>query len=210
MKGKTPEQYLKEHVILPEDAEEKGIYSSYELEFIRKYLDKQTLPESIDIEGKSFSGGEHKKEVDLKGSDNVQLVGFSVGNKEIAIPIQYVQEVIKMVEYTVLPSSPPLVIGVINLRNNIIPLIDVSAMLGNEELPIDNFRFIVVCNVKGFKIGILVEKITTMHKVEQKDLEWDIQSQIGVGGLVMGVIKRSDNLIGILDIDMVVNTILGH
>lgn len=36
MGRKTPEQYLKEHVILPEEADEKGSYSSYELEFIKK------------------------------------------------------------------------------------------------------------------------------------------------------------------------------
>ncbi len=205
MDKKTPEQYLKEHVILPEEAEEKGSYSSYELEFIKKYLGNE-IPPSIDVKGQQISDPCDQIEKDLKTLKEVQLVGFSIGgDMEIAFPIYYVQEVIKMVKYRTLPSSPPNVIGVINLRNNIVPLFDVFPLISGGQIEKEKYRFIVICNFKNFKIGILVESITTMHKVSQEDLEWNVESQIGASGIIMGLIKKKEKLIGILDINKLVD-----
>ena len=54
----------------------------------------------------------------------VQLVGFIVGDEEYAIPILNIQEIIKPIEYTRVPSVPDYVLGVFNLRGSVIPLID--------------------------------------------------------------------------------------
>ena len=100
MNRKTPEEYLKEYVILPEDAEKKGAFSSYELEFIKKYLGEEALPPSIEVEGKKLGGDVQNQDsdIDLRKLKEVQLVGFAIGEREIAIPIYHVQEVIKMVK----------------------------------------------------------------------------------------------------------------
>jgi len=210
MNRKTPEEYLKEHVILPEDAEKKGAFSSYELEFIKKYLGEEALPPSIEVEGKKLGGDVQNQDsdIDLRKLKEVQLVGFAIGEREIAIPIYHVQEVIKMVKYTTLPSSPSFIVGVINLRNSIVPLLDIYSMLGGEYWDIDKYKFIVVCNVRGFKIGILVERITSMHNVTQENLEWNIETQLGASGVVMGLIKKQDKLIGIMDLNILVKRIL--
>jgi len=54
----------------------------------------------------------------------IQLVGFIVGEEEYAIPILSIQEIIKPIEYTRIPSTPDYVLGAFNLRGNVIPLID--------------------------------------------------------------------------------------
>jgi len=208
MNKKTPEQYLKEHVILPEEADKKGAFSSYELEFIKKYLGEKTPP-VIDVEGQKIAPPSEQIEQDIKSLDIVQLVGFGIGDREIAFPIHHVQEVIKMVSYTNLPSSPPNVVGVINLRNNIVPLLDVYPLICDEFKNIEDYKFIVICNFRDFKIGVLVERITTMHKVSQKDLEWNIDAQIGASGVVMGLIKKDEKLIGIVDINKLVEIVMG-
>ena len=207
MDRKTPEQYLKEHVILPEEADKKGSYSSYELEFIKKYLGEK-VPSVIDVEGQKITHPSEQIEQDIKSLEVVQLVGFGIGDREIAFPIHYVQEVIKMVRYTSLPSSPPNVVGVINLRNNIVPLLDVYPLICNEFKDIEEYKFIVICNFRDFKIGVLVERITTMHKVSQKDLEWNIDAQIGASGVVIGLIKKEEKLIGIVDINKLVELVM--
>lgn len=208
MDRKTPEQYLKEHVILPEEADKKGSYSSYELEFIKKYLGEK-VPSVIDVEGQKITHPSEQIEQDIKSLEVVQLVGFGIGDREIAFPINHVQEVIKMVSYTNLPSSPPYVVGVINLRNNIVPLLDVYPLICDEFKNIDEYKFIVICNFRNFRMGVLVERITTMHKVAQKDLEWNIESQLGVSGIVMGLIKKDNKLIGIIDINKLVEVVMG-
>ena len=64
-------------------------------------------------------------EPEIKNNEDiVQLVGFVVGEEEYAIPILNIQEIIKPIEYTRVPSVPDYVLGVFNLRGNVIPLID--------------------------------------------------------------------------------------
>ncbi|WP_461833719.1 chemotaxis protein CheW [Desulfothermus sp.] len=208
MERKTPEQYLKEHVILPEEADKKGSYSSYELEFIKRYLGEKTPP-VLDVHGQKITHPSEQVEQDIRSLKEVQLVGFEIGDREIAFPINHVQEVIKMVSYTSLPSSPPNVVGVINLRNNIVPLLDVYPLICDRAMNIEDYKFIVICNFKEFKIGVLVERITTMHKVLQENLEWNIDVQIGASGVVMGLIKKDEKLIGIMDIKKLVEIVMG-
>ncbi len=210
MKTKTPEEYLKEHVVLPEEGEREGMYSTYELDFIKKYLGEENIPPALSVKGEKL--GEQISPLagdkDLRSLSEVQFVGFAIGEQEIAIPIHEVQEVIKRVPYTQLPSSPYFVVGVINLRNRIVPLVDISGMLGTEISDIDKYRFVVVCNFHDFRVGIMVERITTMHKVSQQDIEWNIEMHIGSSEVIMGLIKAGGRLVSIVDLTRLVNTIL--
>ena len=64
-------------------------------------------------------------EPDAKSNEEVmQLVGFIVSDEEYAIPMLNIQEIIKPIEYTRVPSVPDYILGVFNLRGNVIPLID--------------------------------------------------------------------------------------
>ncbi|EAK0823901.1 chemotaxis protein CheW, partial [Campylobacter lari] len=54
-----------------------------------------------------------------KEEDIIQLVGFVVGDEEYAIPILNIQEIIKPIEYTRVPSVPDYVLGVFNMRGNV-------------------------------------------------------------------------------------------
>ena len=63
----------------------------------------------------------------------VQLVGFIVGDEEYAIPILNIQEIIKPIEYTRVPSVPDYVLGVFNLRGSVIPLIDLRKKFSLNE-----------------------------------------------------------------------------
>ena len=62
-----------------------------------------------------------------ESEDIIQLVGFIVGNEEYAIPILAIQEIIKPIVYTRVPSTPDYVLGVFNLRGNVLPLIDLRS-----------------------------------------------------------------------------------
>ncbi|EGV8280016.1 chemotaxis protein CheW, partial [Campylobacter jejuni] len=58
-------------------------------------------------------------DVDQREDDIIQLVGFVVGDEEYAIPILNIQEIIKPIEYTRVPSVPDYVLGVFNMRGNV-------------------------------------------------------------------------------------------
>ncbi|EOD2678369.1 chemotaxis protein CheW, partial [Campylobacter jejuni] len=75
-------------------------------------------------------------DVDQREDDIIQLVGFVVGDEEYAIPILNIQEIIKPIEYTRVPSVPDYVLGVFNMRGNVMPLIDLAQRfhLGSSKM----------------------------------------------------------------------------
>lgn len=208
MNKKTPEEFFEEYLVPPEESEKKDYVSSYELEFIKRYLGGE-VPPSQDVDGQKIAPDQGQKGLDLRTLEEVRLVGFSIRNKEISFPIHEVREVIKRIEYTTLPSSPPFVVGVINLRNRIIPLLDISSLLeDNVTRTIDDYKFIVICDYNDFGIGVFVDKITTMYKVTQQDIEWNIEAKLGASGIMKAVFKNKEALIGVLDLGKLVNLIL--
>lgn len=150
---------------------------------------------------------------DLRQKEGLQLVSFLLDSREMALPIQCIQEVIRYVEPTKLPSAPALVSGVINLRGKVTPLLNLRAMLsqrggdGNGQTD----RFIVVCRHKGLQVGLIVTTISTMYRPPAKDIEWNVESQVGISSdFVAGLMKKEDKLINILSIDRLVDKVIAR
>jgi len=100
---------------------------------------------------------------DDKTEEITQLVGFVIGEEEFAIPILNIQEIIKPIPYTRVPSTPAYVLGMFNLRGNVIPLIDLRRKFHIQPKNEDNeTRYIVMKdgdNIAGFVIDKLTEAI---------------------------------------------------
>ncbi|MFH1062975.1 MAG: chemotaxis protein CheW [Candidatus Omnitrophota bacterium] len=80
-----------------------------------------------------------------KGSGEIQLVVFKIGEEEFGVEINQVREIVKLVSITRMPKSPAFIEGVVNLRGQIITVIDLSRRL---DLPsagrTDSTRIMVV------------------------------------------------------------------
>jgi len=145
---------------------------------------------------------------ELRSADSIQLVAFYVNGQEFTVPIMVVQEVIRFVAPTKLPTAPPFVTGVINLRGRITPLVRLSDLVGGGTC--QEPRFIVVCRRKGLQLGLIIQSVKTMYRVEQTQIDWSVESHLGVGvEFVAGLLKSGEEkLIGILSIDRIVDKIL--
>ncbi len=137
-----------------------------------------------------------------KDKDIVQLVGFIVGNEEYAVPILNIQEIIKPIEYTRVPSIPEYVLGVFNLRGNVIPLIDLRRKFHLKAKPEDSeTRYIVMKdgdNIAGFVIDKLTEAIRI--KSSQIDPPPETLSQGKDKGMLYGVGKKANSIFTILKV----------
>lgn len=145
----------------------------------------------------------------LKEESSLQLVAFTLNGQEYTVPIEAVQEVIKYVTPTKLPSAPAYVAGIVNLRGHVTPLITTGSLLGGGEDG-DGCRFIMVCRRKGLQLGLLIETVKTMYRVEQNRIDWHVESHLGSDAeYVMGLLKADDQrLVGILSVDRIVQHVL--
>ncbi len=131
----------------------------------------------------------------------IQLVGFLVGGEEYAVPILSIQEIIKPIAYTRVPKTPSYVLGVFNLRGNVIPLIDLRKKFRvNATKEDDDTRYIVIKDEENVA-GFVIDKITEAIRLEKKDIETTPETLKKDKSVISGIGKRENNIITILKVD---------
>ena len=136
----------------------------------------------------------------------LQFVGFGIGVERFGVNILSVQEIIRSTEVTSVPNSPMFVEGVINLRGDIIPVIDLRKRLNlyNEETAVDR-NWILILRIENRVVGFIVDTVTEVLKVSQDMI--DPAPSIVTAGLenqyINGVCEIDGRLLIILDFESV-------
>ena len=131
-----------------------------------------------------------------------QLVGFIVGEEEFAVPILAIQEIIKPIEWTRVPFVPDYVLGVFNLRGNVLPLIDLRKKFKAPAAEIDeNTRFIVM-KIKGEDVAFVIDRLTSAIRIPKKEILPPPETYSNEDDIIAGVGRLEDGrIITILKVD---------
>ncbi|WP_432823556.1 chemotaxis protein CheW [Trichloromonas sp.] len=111
-----------------------------------------------------------RKQLEEK-SNSRQWLTFSLCSEEYAIDIESVNEIIKPREVTDIPRVPGFMLGIISLRGIIVPVYDLSCRLGLGEVEISQLSRVIVCQHEDKMIGLLVDSITQVVKINEKKIE---------------------------------------
>lgn len=103
--------------------------------------------------------------------DEQQLVSLKIGSEEYGINIMNVQEIIRLNKITTVPGAPDYVKGVVNLRGNVLPVIDMRARFGMEEGDLTDSDRIIVVMYKGKATGLIVDSVSEVIQISAKDIE---------------------------------------
>lgn len=132
----------------------------------------------------------------------VQLIVFSVGKEEYGIEIEKVQEVIRMGAIKKLPRSPNFVLGVMNLRGNIIPIIGLREKFQMESRDYNEFTRIIVVNHKGKLAGMVVDEVSRVVQVPLENIEANPEMVSGeTRTLIKGVARYGDEVIILVELE---------
>ncbi|MEJ5361821.1 MAG: chemotaxis protein CheW [Spirochaetota bacterium] len=135
--------------------------------------------------------------------NSMQIVCFNIGKEEYGIEILKVQEILKLPAVTPLPKSADYIMGVIDLRGKVIPIIDLGVRFGISEKGAKNKRAIVV-DIKGKRIGLAIDQVSHVIKLEHKDIEPPPPIVKGISGkFIVGIGKVENKFVIILDIDQI-------
>lgn len=121
----------------------------------------------------------------------VNLACFEVKGQLFAIDVGYVQEIVRVPEVTPLPDAPRLIEGVIDLRGAVIPVVDLSRMLGRGRADEGLLARIVVLEIDGLVLGLQVDAATDVLTLDVRRLEAvpDLATQSGYDG-VSAIVRR--------------------
>lgn len=134
----------------------------------------------------------------------VQMIHFVMGGDDYAVDIRNVREVINMCEITELPKTPEYVEGIINLRGEVIPIIDLRKKFGLLREQYTALTNIIVVEVAAKAIGVVVDSVSHVIRVEETAIT---AAPPMIGGLsgkyVSGVARLAERLIVVLDMEKV-------
>ncbi len=140
----------------------------------------------------------------LKQNRSVELATFYVGEALCGMDILNVQEINKLMDMTKVPQSPEYVTGILNLRGQIVTVIDLGKKLGLTMTDLNDAARNIIVNAENEYIGLLVSRISDVVEAEWEKVEEPPANIGGVqGAFFKGVFKTKDRLIGILDVTKV-------
>jgi purine-binding chemotaxis protein CheW len=145
-----------------------------------------------------------KDEANSVNKNLVELSTFLVGDALCGMDILKIQEINKLIDMTTVPQAPSYVLGILNLRGQIITSIDLSKKLGLGVTDLSKDPRNIIVNSKGEHIGLLVKKISDVVQADAGKFEPPPSNMGGIQGeFFTGVYKTEDKLIGILDVEKV-------
>ncbi len=137
-----------------------------------------------------------------EATGSIQLVSFRLDKEEYGIEITRVQEIILPGDITRIPESPHYIKGLINLRNTVIPIVDLRLRFGmNEAERTDETRVMVVV-IGGKTVGLVVDGVNEVMRIPSDGIVPPPPSIAGLGhDYLIGLVNHDDRLLIVLDID---------
>ncbi|OHD62827.1 MAG: hypothetical protein A2176_03025 [Spirochaetes bacterium RBG_13_51_14] len=133
---------------------------------------------------------------------SLQIVCFKIGSEEYGIDILQVQEILKLPKVTKLPKSKPYIMGVIDLRGKVLPIVDLSRRFNMESSTVPENRRAIVVNFSGKRVGLGIDSVSHVIKVNSNDIEPPPPVVRGISGkYIVGIAKKDEGFVVILDIN---------
>lgn len=146
----------------------------------------------------------------LRNDPCLQLVGFYIGRQLYTIPTVMVQEVIRTLPLCRLPMISRFVSGVINLRGRVTPLVKLRELLDvDTEESVQANNFTIICRSNDLQVGLQIDKVHSIYRVDQHKIQWNIEAAIGINGdCITGIFELDDKLVPIVSIKRIIDTVL--
>ena len=137
------------------------------------------------------------------GTNEFEIIEFSVGNVFYGINVAKVREIINSVPVTALPNTHPFVEGIFCLRGKIMPLLNLSKCL-NRPSQTANHK-IIVAEMNGCCTGFEVDDVSRIHRISWKQME--AAPAISDSERVIGGVKMENRLIILLDFEKILSEV---
>jgi len=132
----------------------------------------------------------------------IQWVTFHLENEKYGIKVMQVQEVLRMTEIAPVPGAPHYVLGIINLRGNVVTVVDTRRRFGLPDAESDDETRIVIIEADNNVVGILVDSVAEVVDLRTSEIE----TAPNVGNdesskYIQGVSSRDDELLILVDVN---------
>lgn len=132
----------------------------------------------------------------------LQWVTFRLDNETYGINVMQVQEVLRHTDIAPVPGAPVYVLGIINLRGNVVTVIDTRQRFGLPSAPVTEQTRIVIIEADRQVVGILVDSVAEVVYLRQSEIE--TAPNVGTdesAKFIQGVCNKNDELLILVDLE---------
>lgn len=133
------------------------------------------------------------------GTNEFEIIEFSVGGVYYGLNVAKVREVINAVPITFIAKAHPNLDGIFTLRKRVMPLVNLARCLNAPDVETD-FK-IIVCEINNFYVGFKVDAVYRIHRISWTQME--PAPHISGSDLVVGIVKMQERLIILLDFEKI-------
>lgn len=140
--------------------------------------------------------------------DNREYVIFSLAGEYYGINIHNVENIEKKAAITRVPHTKPFIMGIMNLRGNVIPVMDLRKRFGIESKDFDDDMRIIIVNYDEFQIGLVVDTSSETLQLEEESIDKAPTLKTNINEeYVRDVGKHDDRIIMLLDLKKVLGIV---
>lgn len=146
---------------------------------------------------------DHKGILLESGTNELEIVEFEVANNKFGINVIKVKEIIQPMPVTFIPHAHPHVEGIIQLRGEVLPVVDMLQVLGippTERSPQHKY---IVAEFNKQRVVFHVDNVTQIHRISWNQIEKPSDMYHGGASQVIGVIKQAEDMILLLDFERI-------
>ncbi|CDZ24071.1 chemotaxis protein CheW5 [[Clostridium] cellulosi] len=145
---------------------------------------------------------ETNDEVQEEDLQHGRYLTFSLDNEVFGIEISYVNEIVGMQKINDVPEVSNFVKGIINLRGNIIPVIDMRIKFKKQPCEYDERTCIIIVNINGISAGLIVDKVAEVISIEDSEIAPPPDFRTGFQSrYINGIGKLKDKVVLLIDCD---------
>lgn len=147
----------------------------------------------------------------MKVNSNAYLT-FALGEEKFAIPVDHVQEVVEFGQVTKVPNAPGYMLGIINLRGRVLPLLDTKLKLGLTATTITQKCRIMILDIqsaddKNYQIGAMVDFAREVVEIDDTEIQDAPEFEnLKTTAPITGIVNNHGDITMIMDITRVFST----
>jgi len=130
----------------------------------------------------------------------IELLSFRMGAEAYAIPVEHVREVLKLYQLTAVPNAPEHVLGVMSLRGEVIPVVDLCKRLALASGVKGEKSRIIVVSIDDEDVGLMVDGVTGVLRIMPGDIKRPPDNIEHGAELLLGIARKGDKLYILLDL----------
>ncbi|HEY8887777.1 MAG TPA: chemotaxis protein CheW, partial [Gallionella sp.] len=170
---------------------------------VRNLFDHSAIKEALNtVNDIKRENNEEAVELEDDLDDDEQVVVFHLGKEEFGVPINSVQEIVRVPDELIhVPKAPVFVEGVINLRGSVLPVIDLRLRLGMERVERSDRQRIMVFLIANVRTGFIVDQVAEVLKIPRAVIEPAPQLSTGQGRLLsrMANMEKQKRMVQLLE-----------